>query len=508
MVHNYKPGIGLRDIISAPSGAPRSFHFAISSGFSRAVLFLLLVAVLATWTQVWAKTSTHPRRAPTTRGRSTNASRANLPDTVVARLPHRDVTVRELEKLWFGIDPRFRPEGRGDSLRGVFLEQVLDKEAVGRAALREPFIMTDRESASYRKLRQDRLAFALYKQLVLDSLKAADPGRKEESRRWLELRKNVLDAAQPMWDDSVVVLIANGFSSMPKPTEKNLGDVRVSVSSGVPSFAPTDTGRVVVSTREDRMTVANFLSRLQALGTTQGPEKVEPHQVRNQVEEFLISSWLVRESLRRGLDASPEVVEPLFRMREGFAVDHYYDRHIAPVVDTSEAVVRARFDRDPGHFGEAAYYMTQGTPVPSRGAADSARAAAASGASWDSVCAGLPISEEERKTCRVMRILRLDYDPAVLAALDSLPPGGVAYLPVPAMPDRGVLWRLERKVPARPRTYEEARPIVVRTLVSEQSEARVRSLIRSLRARMTVARNPRALAAVRLQTLGPENPER
>ncbi len=100
----------------------------------------------------------------------TAATGPSLPDSVVARLPFRDLAVQDVLLSWYRLDPRYRPSGKGLEVRRAFLDQLVEKELLAREAKGEPFVMTREESARYVSYGEDLVRRALYRRVVLDSL--------------------------------------------------------------------------------------------------------------------------------------------------------------------------------------------------------------------------------------------------------------------------------------------------------------------------------------------------
>jgi hypothetical protein len=109
-------------------------------------------------------TSAAPAKVP-----AKAATRPALPDSVIARMPHRDITRREYVLAWHRVEPRFRPKGTTLADRKRFLDQLVERELVASAALAEPFVMTEIESAQYVATQAAAVRRALYQQLVVDS---------------------------------------------------------------------------------------------------------------------------------------------------------------------------------------------------------------------------------------------------------------------------------------------------------------------------------------------------
>ena len=171
-----------------------------------------------------------------------SASRASatapLPDSVVVRFPHRDLTLAEVQTAWYRQAARYRPPGTGLEVRRTFVDQLIEREVLAQAALAEPFVATEPESARYLTERARLLSFSLYSTMVYDSLELRDEdwknarlaltggmevpdsalvdttGLAQEAKQSAARRRSevvsgqIRDDLAPAWDDSVAALLA------------------------------------------------------------------------------------------------------------------------------------------------------------------------------------------------------------------------------------------------------------------------------------------------------------
>src|SRR5206468_11995235 len=103
---------------------------------------------------------------------------------------------------------------------------------------------------------------------------------------------------------------------------------------------------------------------------------------------FLLGQeWLDRATRQPRFADDPAVRAAVQERRESIALDHYYATHIQARVDTSDAALRARYAKSPDAYAQPAQWVVTRVSFASQASADSAQAALAKGAPWDSICA-------------------------------------------------------------------------------------------------------------------------
>lgn len=486
--------------------------FRMSAALAAPTLALGLLAAPLT-----ALAATAPARP--TRGRA-----LALPDSVVVRLPHRDLTMNGVRATWARLDPRFRPPG-ADPLRArTFVDQLIEKEAMARAALAEPFTMTAQETAQFGAERQKLERQELFRILIADSARvsAADRDsarrqvgpspdgspaspeaiegearRRAERRRTDEVEAGIRVSLAPAWDDSAAALLARGYAAIGDTTLPDLDNpFRAVMKDRRPRLAPADTAATLVASSAGAITVADFVRRFAVLNPFQAPLPTTAGTVKARGEQFLGQMWFDQEIARRNVPARSAVVAALAERRESIALDHWYERHVRAAIDTSETALAAHYAKDPAPFGVPAHAMIHHWVVPAQATADSLVAALAAGTPWDSVCARF--APGEREACGHAFSINDDTpDSLLVERLRELAPGQAYVRPEAAGSGFRVLQLIERKA-ARSRPFAEVRTLVGRDLVARQSEdvltARMAALVKALP--RTV--NERALARLRL----------
>ena len=455
-----------------------------------------------------------------------------LPDSVVVRLPHRDLTVRGVEDAWGRLDPRYRPEGTGTARVRTFVDQLVEKEAMARAALSEPFTMAAAESARYVAERTGLERNVLYRVLVADSVRVTeadrdsarraaaalpdslpaaaaanspeaierDAFRRAEQRRTMEVDAAIRRSLEPAWDDSVAALLARGYAAIGDTSLPDLSNpFAAATKDRRPKLAPADTVRVLVTSTVGPISAAEFVRRFALLNPLQSPLPTTPGTVKARGEQFLGQMWFDAEVKRRRIAEDPEIVATMADKRESIALDHWYARHVRAAIDTSEAAMRAHYAKDPQRYAVGAHALIHHWVVEHRATADSLVAVLAAGTPWDSLCARFANEPSLKDPCgHVFTIAEDTPDSALVANLKALAPGRAYVRPEPGgAPGFRVVQLVERK-PMRLRPFEEARTFVGRDLAAVQAEDLVVAKMAELVRAMPKTVNESALARVRL----------
>ena len=455
-------------------------------------------------------------------------ARAALPDSVLARLPHRDITAREYVLAWHRVEPRFRPKGTALADRKAFLDQLIERELVAQAALAEPFVMTEVESAQYVATRAQAVRRRLYEQLVLDSvvvteadrdsartrLHNSDPSRSPtpqaietfsrslaEPRRAAVVDSLIKLALQPAWDDTARARLARGYAALDPRKPDPSRPFALKLNDRTPALAPADTGLVLVRSTAGNLTNADYIRRFNLLNPFDTEFPVTPDAVRARGEQFLGQMWFDREAEARNVASDPAVVAAARAKREGIALDHWFARHVAAKVDTSDATLRAWFAKHKARYAIQGQTVVTNVIAPSQATADSLVAELRAGAPWDSVCARHMPEGEMRRACGSATSVYDDYpDSALVRAIRKLAKDEVVAQPLAADTTGHVaVLKLVERIEPRERSFEEARTFVVREATADQSETRLQAELARLRKSTPVRRNEPALARVDLE---------
>ena len=464
--------------------------------------------------------SAAPAKAPA------KASRPALPDTVLARMPHRDITTREYVLAWHRVEPRFRPKGTSLADKKTFLDQMVEREIVSAAALAEPFVMTDIESAQYVAARAQAIRRTLYQQLVVDSavvtpadrdsartrLHNSDPSKPPspqaleafsrslaETRRAAVVDSTIKVALVPVWSDTAKARLARGYAALDPTKPDPSRPFSLKLNSRTPELAPGDTALLLVRSTQGSLTTADFIRRFNLLNPFESDFPVTPEAVEMRGEQFLGQMWFDQEAARRNVAAEPAVIEAAAARRESIALDHWFARHVSAKVDTSDAVLKTWYAKYKGRYAIKGQSVVTNVVAPSQATADSLVAELRAGSPWDSVCARHMPEGPMRQQCGSASSVYDDYpDSALVKVVRRLKKDEIVAQPLAQPPNVAVMKMVERVEP-RERSFAESRTFVVREVTSDQSETLLQAELARLHKRMSVTRNERALARVDLE---------
>ena len=230
----------------------------------------------------------------------------------------------------------------------------------------------------------------------------------------------------------------------------------------LPTIAPSDTGRVLARAGGRAYTIADYLRYWERVPAYERPEVRERASLEGVVDRIALAPELTRIGHERGLDQDPRLLERLDRMREGYAVDHYFVDEIVSKVKLDEAGLRKLFAKDPGHYDDRASITSHIIVVDRRSLADSLLAKLKAGASFGNLAREYSTSGEsgsrggELGTQYYGTQRNVGLEDAMFAT-----PAGELGGPEQT-PEGWVLWRIDSKTPGLKRSFEEARPMVER----------------------------------------------
>ncbi len=320
-----------------------------------------------------------------------------------------------------------------------------------------------------------------------------------ERRRTEEFEARIKAEIAPAWDDSVAAFLARGYAALDPRRPDLANPFSAALPGRMPALGPDDSTRVLARSSVGPLTVADFAQRFLMLNPFEATLPTTPGAVQARGEQFLGQMWFDAEVERRGVTRRPAVVAVLAERRESVALDHWYARHVQAAIDTSETALRAHFDADPTPYAVGAHSILSHLPLPTQATADSAVGVLAAGVPWDSLCARLAASPRDAEGCRQTMSLQDDApDTALVARLAALAPGE-AFARVESPTGQSRVIRLVERVPARARTFEEARAFVARDVAALQAEAILTEKMAALVKAMPVTINRRALAALQLE---------
>ena len=474
----------------------------MAAGHWRAVAFLL-AALLAVWTDG------SRARQPGPGGPARAAGRAGAPelsDTLLARIgTGRDITVSRFMNAWTGLKPPERPDSLTPETAGGFLQLLIGKEALGAAALREHWVWTAQESSEYRALR-DRLVL----RAVLDSALDA-------SRRWIEAAGDTVpdrDGLGVIARDSLVARLglafdaplleglARAFAAIPRPSRDSSLSSQLRVLGAQPRLediepgaAPGDSaahrerllGRPIATGRDLRYTVADLLEMWRHMNPLSRPRIETAEQVRDLAGNGIFERELRHEGERRRLADRPDIASALAERREFVAVSHLVAREVYAKIATDSVTLERHYREHIDEWSLPMRVRLTRLVLGDRAAATRMRLALTHAAEAESLA-----ERGERAGAPYRVTLTAEKDSALFAR--ALAAGPSAVLGPDSARGGWTVARVTEIVPARRRTFAEARQLVYHDWHGAEGERLMREFLDRTRRAARVTLHPKALA--------------
>jgi hypothetical protein len=284
-------------------------------------------------------------------------------------------------------------------------------------------------------------------------------------------------------DEGMNVLL-RGYLSVPPRNDVDsiTGVPTVRTNLPLPSIALADTGLIIARTIHGELNLITYLRYWGRIAAFTRPDVRERGVLEACVDRVLLDDELIRLAESRQIDRRPSVVNELARMREGFALDHYFAEHIEAKVRVDEPALRRYFAAQPrGHYDDREWLEGRIIVVHRQGLADSVLALARSGASFSELAReyttdpkfaakGGKIEKMERGTNRNVGLEE---------AMFATPIGEIGGPEV--TPEGWVVWLIEGKTPGVIRTLDQAREWVERDYRIVEGDRILRELLAGLR---------------------------
>lgn len=459
----------------------------------RVAPLLVAVAMLGCGAARARSAGAHAPAAPAPRSAANRgAASGGLPDSVLARVSaHRDISAGQFRRAWGEVSPPARPDSLTPQNARQFLQLLIGKECLAEAAMRETWIWTHPESAKYQSTR-DRLV-----------LKAALEGPLAEARAGLEraghpaddgaagiaARDSAAARMRVVFEEAMVSRVARAFAALPKPARDSGLFAQLRVLSMNPVVGPHDSLAVIAHTLEGDYRVADLLEWWRNLSPFVRPRVETAAQVRDLVTNALFERKLRRIAAQHDLEHRRDIAAELARQREFIAVSHLVEREVYDSLDADSMALRRWYDSRPDSFALPLRVRALRLVLSTR--ADAGRMAA---------------RLRDRAQAESLQALavrqKLGYTADLTAQSDSalfaqgLRAGAGAVVGPDSVKDGWAVARVIAILPARLRTFEEARTLVEHDRYNVEGERRMVELIARLRKTTPVIENEAAIASL------------
>jgi peptidyl-prolyl cis-trans isomerase C len=366
------------------------------------------------------------------------------------------------------LDAAMRREGadlaQADSFRYVAAEQIPDSLAQIIWKLRPGQVSEIHEFAGQPTVIQLRRVLARPIPTGQVSDLEGDYQRRIFTRVREEFRMKIAaDVKRTFDEDGMAFLLREQLKLPPRnDIDTTTGMPIFQATMKLPNIAPADTGRVLARAGGRAFTIRDYLAYWERVQAYERPEVRERSSLEGVVDRIALAPELTRLGHERGLDRDPKLLERLDRMREGYAVDHYFVDEIVSKVKLDEAGLKKLFAADPGHYDDRASISSHIIVVDRRSLADSLMAKLKAGASFSDLARQYSTEGESGKRGGDIGIQYYGTQKNV-GLEDAMFATAVAEVGGPEQtPEGWVLWRIDAKTPGLKRSFEEARSMVER----------------------------------------------
>jgi len=167
------------------------------------------------------------------------------PDTVLARVGDRDVTIADWIGAWIDTHPPGSKSPTPQEAQG-FLEVLIDRELATAAALRRSFPWTDQDRADTVAVR-DRLALRAALDAVVAEAHRALPDSAGAEAAGVLARERAVAGLEAHWSDAELERLAAAFAALAPPSSDSSLASQIRALSAAPRLDSTQAGAVVVA---------------------------------------------------------------------------------------------------------------------------------------------------------------------------------------------------------------------------------------------------------------------
>jgi hypothetical protein len=301
------------------------------------------------------------------------------------------------------------------------------------------------------------------------------------------LRDSAMARLGPEYDEAGLALVAKAFADMPKPTGSMSLQDQMRLRMAVPSVPAPDSARALIRSSMGTYTIGELLADFGRLNPAYRPSVASVENVRDVANSVIYEKMLRRNAIAQNLTHKPAIAAQLAERAEFLDVQAFVRHAAYQKVPTDSVTLRRHYDRHPRWFDTWGRANIVRGHFETQAAADSfARELA------------LPAAAESLVTKRMpngMKYSTFLAESADTAFFARIRRAGTARVVGPDETQDG--WRVVRAVsiePRQPRSFDEARDIVLNDWYQRDGDRRVRELMTTLVAGVLVQVNDSALA--------------
>lgn len=276
----------------------------------------------------------------------------------------------------------------------------------------------------------------------------------------------------------------------------------VNAALPLPEIAPADTGRVLARAGGRTFTIRDYLAfwgRVQALAR---PEVRDRATLEGVVDRIALMPEISRIARERGVESDPRLQLHLARIKEGFALDHYFREEIQSRVKVEERALRRLFASRPGHYDDRPSISSHIIVVDRKSLADSLMTRLKNGASFSELAREYSTHAESAANGGEtgLQYFGTQTNVGLEQAMFATATGQVGG--PENTPQGWVLWRIDGKSPGLKRSFEQAREMVERDFRIQEADRLLDIRLAKLRKNARVRMFPERVTS----TLGSDGP--
>ncbi len=406
------------------------------------------------------------------------------PDTVLATVGPSAITAAEFRHAWQETHPdRSHERLTPQAVRG-FLEVLVDRALIRAAAARNPSPWTAADSAAF-AADEDRMVLGgALRQLLAGTRAAARDTAMDEGALGVLAREQVMAVLAPVYDEPLLARIARSFRGLPRPAPNASLAAQLRMLSALPVFDPTDRDATLArTTGAGAYTVRDLERQWAGLSPAYRPRVVAAEQVRDLVANGLFERWLRRTAREQHAAQAPAVLAELEREREAIAIDHLMAREIHERIVPDTAAVERWFLSRATRWTLPKRYLVTRLVIGDRRAA-----LGMSNTLRDAAAAESLVARAQRRGVRYRGEISALTDSADFERARRTRVGAVTGPDSTA--DGWAVLRVDAVLPARRRTWAEARDDAMGAWYAERSAERLEALLARERRTTRIRRPP------------------
>jgi hypothetical protein len=431
-----------------------------------------------------APAATHRNSSAAPPGAKQLGPGATLPDSVLARVGDRSITVSAFLVARRGMSGPPPDSLTPEAARG-FLELLVKRELLAHEALKTAWAWTPAESAQFLLVRDhQRMRRALEAELVEARQALAPADSADESALGIAARDRAVSRLNVVFDEAAVARVTRGFTTLPRPSADSSLGSQIAALSTTPRVPAADSTAVLARSTAGDYRADELLRAWNRLSPAYRPRIESEEQVRDLVRNGLFERALRVRAERLSLRAVD--VRELDDERERIAVAHLIERDVI-----------GRIARDPATLERFHREHAADWSLPTRVRA--LRLEMSSHADAQDLAAGLRDRAAAESLAARARRNGIEYVVEASAISDStlfvegMRAGPGAVIGPWASGSDFVVARIDAVLPGRTPEFSEVRGAVERRWVEIETRRRLEALCDRIAAVTRVAVNARAL---------------